>query len=123
MGSLEALIDLGFSSTQTSISVKLLAKKKHKNYDAIQKWQDNWATQFAWEKSEMVDNMLVFVNYTVCETITSRLKHIVPKCDNLEKHMGKWQADYDIPSKGLKENEIYYDKNNKHVQNLTLFNT
>jgi hypothetical protein len=46
----------------------------------------------------------------------------VPKHDNLEKHMGKWQADHDIPSKGLKKNEIYYDKNNKHAQNLSLFN-
>ncbi len=45
------------------------------------------------------------------------------KYDNLEKYMGKWQANHDIPSKGLKKNEIYYDKNNKHVQNLALFNT
>ncbi len=89
MGSLEALINLEFNSTQTSISVKLLANKKHKNYDAIQKWQDNWAIQFAWAKSKMVDNVLVFVNYTMCETITGQAKHIVPKCDNIEKHMGK----------------------------------
>jgi len=43
------------------------------------------------------------------------------KRDNLEKHMGKSQTNHDIPSKRLKKNEIYYDKNNKHVQNLTLF--
>jgi hypothetical protein len=89
VGSFEVLINLEFNSTQTSISVKLLANKKHKNYDAIKKWQDSWATQFAWAKSKMVDNVLVFVNYTVCETITGRFKHIVLKCDNLEKHMGK----------------------------------
>jgi hypothetical protein len=45
----------------------------------------------------------------------------VPKHNNLEKHMGKQQVDHDIPSKGLKKNEIYYDNNNKHVQNLAFF--
>ncbi len=69
----------------------------------------------------MVNNMLVSVKCIVCDMITSWVKHIVFKHDNLEKHMGKWQVDHDIPSKGLKKNEIYYDKNNKHVQNLTLF--
>jgi hypothetical protein len=53
--------------------------------------------------------------------ITSWVKHIVPKHNNLKKYMGKWQADHDIPSKGLKKNEIYYDKNKKHAQNLALF--
>jgi hypothetical protein len=37
--------------------------------------------------------------------------------------MGKRQVDYDIPNKRLKENEIYNDKNNKHVQSVALFNT
>jgi hypothetical protein len=56
----------------------------------------------------------------MCEMIIGWVKHIVPKCDKLEKHMGKQQANHDIPSKGLKKNEISYDKNNKHVQNISL---
>ncbi len=71
----------------------------------------------------VVDGMLVFVKCIVCDMITSRVKHIMLKYDNLEKYMGKWQANHDIPSKGLKKNEIYYDKNNKHAQNLALFST
>ncbi len=52
VGSLEALINLESNSTQTSTNVEPLAKKQHKNYDAIQKWQDNWTTQFDCAKSE-----------------------------------------------------------------------
>ncbi len=61
---------------------------------------------------------------TTCWYLSSAqfwVKHIMLKRDNLEKHMGKSQTNHDIPSKRLKKNEIYYDKNNKHVQNLTLF--
>lgn len=46
----------------------------------------------------------------------------MPKHNNIEKHMGKRKVDHDIPSKGLKKNEIYYDYNNKYVQNLAFFN-
>jgi hypothetical protein len=41
--------------------------------------------------------------------------------DNLEKHMGKWQGKCDIFSKGLKKDDIYYDKNTKHACNVVLF--
>jgi hypothetical protein len=61
---------------------------------------------------------------TTCWYLSSAqlwVKHIMLKRNNLEKHMGKSQTNHDIPSKRLKKNEIYYDKNNKHVQNLTLF--
>jgi hypothetical protein len=37
--------------------------------------------------------------------------------------MGNQQADHDIPVKGVKKNEIYYDKNIKHVQKLALLST
>ncbi len=70
----------------------------------------------------MVDGMLVSIKCTMCEIIIGWVKHIMLKHDNLEKHMGKQQTNHDIPSKGLKKNEIYYDKNNKHARNLTLFN-
>lgn len=68
----------------------------------------------------MVDNMLVSIKCIMCEMIIGWVKHIVLKRDNLGKHMGKQQANHDIPSKGLKKNEIYYDKIIKHVQNLAL---
>jgi hypothetical protein len=44
VSSLETLINLESNSTQRNIGVKPLAKKQCKNYDATQKWQDNWAT-------------------------------------------------------------------------------
>ncbi len=59
----------------------------------------------------------------MCEMIIGWIKHIVLKCDNLGKHMGNQQADHDIPVKGVKKNEIYYDKNIKHVQKLALLST
>jgi hypothetical protein len=76
-------------STQTSTTVEPLAKKQDKNYDATRKWQDNCAVQFAWAKSKMLDNMLVSIKCTMCEIITGWVKHIMPKRDNLEKHMEK----------------------------------
>jgi hypothetical protein len=36
----------------------------------------------------MVDNILVSFKCIMCETIIGGIKHIMPKCDNLEKHMG-----------------------------------
>ncbi len=102
MGSFEAPINLEFDSTQTSTSVEPLAKKQHKNYDATRKWQDSYVAQFAWAKSEMVDSMLVFIRCTLCEIIIGWVKHIMFKCDNLEKHMGKQRTNHDIPNKEKK---------------------
>jgi hypothetical protein len=122
VGSFEALINLESNSTQTSTNVEPLAKKQHKIYDATRKWQDNCVAQFAWVDSKMVDNILVSIKCIVCDIIIGWVKCIMFKHDNLEKHMGKQQTNHDIPSKGLKKNEIYYDKNKKHVRNLALFN-
>jgi len=41
--------------------------------------------------------------------------------NNLEKHMVKWQWECDIFNKGLKKDDIYYDKNTKHACNIVLF--
>jgi len=123
VGLLEARINLKFDSRQTNINVEPLAKKQCKNYDATQKWQDNWASQFDCAESKMVDGMLVYVKCIVCDTITSQVKHIAPKHNNLEKHMGKQQVNHDIPSKGLKKNEIYYENNMfKILPFLALYN-
>jgi hypothetical protein len=48
VGLLEVPINLESDSTQTSTSVEPLTNKQCKNYDATQKWQDNWVIQFAW---------------------------------------------------------------------------
>ncbi len=79
MGSFETPINLEFDSTQTSIGVEPLAKKRHRNYDATRTWQDSYVIQFAWAKSKMVDNMLVSIKHTMCEIITSWVKHIMFK--------------------------------------------
>jgi hypothetical protein len=89
VGLLEAPINLEFDFKQISTSVKPLAKKQCKNYDANRKWQDNWASQFDCAESKMVDGMLVSIKCTVCDTITNQVKRIVLKHNNLEKHMAK----------------------------------
>ncbi len=89
VGLLEAPINLEFDSRQTSTSVKPLAKKQCKNYDVNRKWQDNWASQFDCVESKMVDSMLVSIKCIMCDTITNQVKHIMPKHNNLEKHMVK----------------------------------
>ncbi len=48
-------------------------------------------------------------------------KDIEPNQNNLEKHMGKHQIKHNVPNKGLKNNQVYYEKNNKHFWNLVLF--
>jgi hypothetical protein len=50
--SLEVLINLCFDSTNASC-VEPPTKKQHKNYNVVQKWQDSWATQFAWVEFEI----------------------------------------------------------------------
>jgi hypothetical protein len=46
------LINLCFDSTNASC-VEPPTKKQHKNYNVVQKWQDSWATQFAWVEFEI----------------------------------------------------------------------
>jgi hypothetical protein len=59
----------------------------------------------------------VAVNCKICSMINGKPKLIVPKWDNLEKHMGKRWALVDLPKKG----QCYWDKNCKHVKNHELF--
>jgi hypothetical protein len=80
--------------------------------------QDSYVAQFSWAEFKMVDDMLVSIKCIVCEIITSWVKHITLKRENLEKRIGKQRTNHDIPSKRLKKNEIYYDKNNKHAHLL-----
>ncbi len=95
MISLEVLINLCFASTNAGC-VEAPTKKQHKNYNIILKWQDSWATQFAWVEFKIGDGILVFVKCKVCEVITCQAIHIMLKCDNLDKHMGKQQTNHDI---------------------------
>jgi hypothetical protein len=46
------LINLCFDSTNASC-VEPPTKKQHENYNVVQKWQDSWATQFAWVEFEI----------------------------------------------------------------------
>jgi hypothetical protein len=70
----------------------------------------------------MVDGFLVSMKYVVYKAIIGAAKHIMPKQDNLEKNKGKQQIEHDIPSKNLKKNQVHCENNNKHSQNLVLFN-
>jgi hypothetical protein len=64
----------------------------------------------------------VYMKYVVCKAIISAAKHIMPKQDSLENNKGKQQIEHDIPSKSLKKNQVHCENNNKHSQNLVLFN-
>ena len=75
-----------------------------------------------WTKPELDSNgILVAVKYIVCSIINGKPKLIVPKWDNIEKYMGKWQALLDLLKKGLKKRQSYWETNNKHVKNMALF--
>lgn len=50
----------------------------------------------------MVDGVLVSIKCVICEAIIAVGKHIMPKWDNLEKHMEKWQVEH-IFNKSLKK--------------------
>jgi hypothetical protein len=65
--------------------------------------------------------MLVAVNCKVCFAINGKPKLIVPKCDNLEKHMGKRRTLVNLPKKSIKKGECYWDKSCKHAKNQELF--
>ncbi len=49
---------------------------------------------------------MVSMKYMIHEAIIGWPKHIVPKKNNLNKHMGKWWAKCDNLIKALKKNDI-----------------
>ena len=61
------------------------------------------------------------VKCIICAVVNGKPKLIVPKWDNLEKHMDKRRALQDLPKKGLKKGQLYWETNNKHVKNMVLF--
>ena len=75
-----------------------------------------------WEEPHLDgEGVLVVVNCKMCSAINEKSKLIVPKWDNLKKHMEKRQALVDLPKKGAKKGQSYWDKNCKHVKNQELF--
>jgi len=79
-------------------------------------------TQFNWVELEMINGFLVSMKYVVYKAIIGATKHIMSKQYNLEKNKGKQRTEHDIPSKSLKKNQVHCENNNKHFQNLVLFN-
>ena len=76
-------------------------------YDANRHFQDHWAARLPWAEPELdSDGVLVAVKCTVCSVINGKPKLIVPKWDNLEKHMGKRRASQDLPKKNLKNGAL-----------------
>ena len=67
------------------------------------------------------EGVLVAVNCKVCSTIKGKPKLIVPKWNNLEKHIGKRRAVVDLPKKSMKKGHCYWNKSCKHVKNQELF--
>jgi hypothetical protein len=61
------------------------------------------------------------MNCKVCSAINGKPKLIVPKWDNLEKHMGKRRTLVDLPKKSVKKGQCYWDKSCKHLKNQKLF--
>jgi predicted component of type VI protein secretion system len=51
------------------------------------------------------EGVLVAVNCKICYAINGKPKLIVPKWDNLEKHMEKRRALVDLPKKGAKKGQ------------------
>jgi hypothetical protein len=103
------------------------AKKKRilemrSRYDTNRQFQDHWATRLPWVEPELdSDGVLVAVKCIVCSVVNGKPKLIVPKWGNLEKHIGKRRALLDLPKKGLKKGQTYWETNNKHVKNMALF--
>ncbi len=72
LGMLKSLIKLSPNSMkQVSIWVNIHQKKAQENYDATKKWQDTWIAQVAWAKVDIIDGVMIFMKYTVCEVVTS----------------------------------------------------
>jgi hypothetical protein len=113
----------------SNICVSSTAPKKRKadsgrcsSYDSNRQFQDVWAAKLPWVKPHLDgEGVLVAVNCKICSAINGKPKLIVPKWDNLEKHMGKRRALVDLPKKGAKKGQCYWDKNCKHVKNQELF--
>jgi hypothetical protein len=59
-------------------------------YDTNRQFQDHWAAKLPWAEPELdSDGVLVAVKYTICSVVNGKPKLIVPKWENLGKHMGK----------------------------------
>jgi hypothetical protein len=91
-------------------------------YDSNRQFHDVWAAKLPWAEPHLDgEGMLVAMNCKICSAINGKPKLIVPKWDNLEKHMGKRRALVDLPAKGTKKGQSYWDKNCKHIKNQELF--
>jgi hypothetical protein len=101
-GYLKRQSTLCFDSTNAGC-VEPPTKKQNKNYNDVKKWQDSWAAQFAWVEFEIDAGILVFVKCIVCEIMTCQIIHIMLKCDNLDKHMGRQQTNHDILARGWRK--------------------
>jgi hypothetical protein len=109
----------GDSSVCTSSTMpkkKKVDSGRCSRYDSNRQFQDVWAAKLPWAEPHLDgEGVLVVVNYKVCSAINGKPKLIVSKWDNLEKHMGKRWALVDLPKKGAKKGQSYWDKNCKHI--------
>jgi hypothetical protein len=82
---------------KNNIYASSTAPKKRKSvfgryswYNSNRQFQDVWAAKLPWAEPHLdVEGVLVAVNCKVCSAINGKPKLIVPKWDNLEKHMWK----------------------------------
>jgi hypothetical protein len=111
----------GDSSVCTSSTMpkkKKVDSGRCSRYDSNRQFQDVWAAKLPWAEPHLDgEGVLVAVNCKICSAINGKPKLIVPKWDNLEKHMGKRRALVDLPKKGAKKGQSYWDKNCKHIKN------
>ena len=77
-------------------------------YNSNWQFQDVWAVKLPWAEPHLNgEGVLVAVNYKMCFAINGKPKLIVPKWNNLEKHIGKRRALVDLPKKGSKKGQSY----------------
>jgi hypothetical protein len=100
--------DSSMCASSTAPKKRKADSRRYSRYDSNQQFQDVWAAKLPWAEPHLDDEgVLVAVNCKICSMINGKLKLIVPKWDNLEKHMGKRQALVDMPKKGAKKGQCY----------------
>ncbi len=85
-------------------------------------FQDIWTTKLPWAKVVMVPNgKLSMVNCKVCSSVEKKHKLLVPKFDDLQKHVGQQRAIVAKPN--VKVGKYFMSLNIQHAKNEQQFAT
>jgi hypothetical protein len=95
-------------------------RKKVKEWEINQIFQDVWVTKLPWAEAMLGENGKVnMVKCCFCLQIKSRKKFMIPKFDNLKKHIGR--HNYKVTKPNCNVGQYHMSIKSQHAKNERLF--